>query len=219
MTLLLGNNFVLVWSERDRITVIARIKEAMMRGGVNKHTVGHAFAAIDTDSSGAVNRQEFYSAINALKIEMTPKALKKLWHTIDVDGSGEIRVSEFAELLFPEVEGIDDIDEDHDGENNFVSDPVLMKLILQEKSIGGVVPTWNKIVLFESAPVHRFQRLICLPMRTRIQAFAFKRPFWATLRLVELTKRVTFLCQALERVEGKLNGGGEARVYQYIIRV
>ena len=71
---ILGNNFVMVWSERDRITVIARIKEAMMKGGVNKKSVGEAFRHIDTDNSGAVNRQEFYAAIHDLKIEMTPKA-------------------------------------------------------------------------------------------------------------------------------------------------
>lgn len=43
---------------------------------------------MDSDGSGAVNQQEFHAAIRELKIEMSPKALKKLWHTIDVDGSG-----------------------------------------------------------------------------------------------------------------------------------
>ena len=56
-----------------------------------------------------------------------------------MDGSGEIKVAEFAELLFPEVEGMDD-DEDEDGSGSgedraVVSDPVLMKLIMQEKTI------------------------------------------------------------------------------------
>lgn len=90
---------------------------------------------LDADGSGAVNRQEFYTAIQELKVEMAPKALKKLWHTIDVDGSGEIKISEFSELLFPEVEGMEsDADSDDDdgfgGCGSVVSDPILMKLIM-----------------------------------------------------------------------------------------
>ena len=164
---ILGNNFVLVWGERDRITVIARIKEAMMRGGVNKKSVKEAFAAIDTDGSGAVNRQEFYAAIHDMKIDMAPKAIKKLWHTIDVDGSGEIKVSEFAELLFPEVEGLSEDEEGEGEERNVVTDPVLMKLIMQDKVIA------------------------------------------------EMTARIAYLCDALERVERRVSNGEAVKGFEH----
>ena len=80
-----------------------------------------------------------------------------------MDGSGEIKVAEFAELLFPEVEGMDD-EEDDDGSGSgedraVVSDPVLMKLIMQEKAIA------------------------------------------------EMTARMTYLCDALERLERKMANG------------
>lgn len=43
-------------------------------------------------------------------------------------------MAEFAELLFPEVEGLEDDEDDHDGSGDqargVVSDPVLMKLIM-----------------------------------------------------------------------------------------
>ena len=134
---ILGNNFVMVWGERHRIMVITRIKEAMMRGGVNRRSVQEAFEAIDTDQSGSVNLSEFIAVISALKIDMATRAIKKLWHTIDVDGSGEIRVEEFAELLFPEVGDLDDFAGKETVDSEVVStDPVLTKLLQQEKLIG-----------------------------------------------------------------------------------
>jgi len=107
---ILGNNFCVVWSERDRITVIARIKETLMHGGVNKKdTLLKAFAAIDTDQSGAVNYKEFAVALRELNINLNKKARKKLWESIDLDGSNEVKVSEFADLLFPDEDFSEDL--------------------------------------------------------------------------------------------------------------
>ena len=98
---------------------------------------------------------------------MAPKALKKLWHTIDVDGSGEIKVSEFAELLFPEVEGLSEDEEGEGGEGNVVTDPVLMKLIMQDKVIA------------------------------------------------EMTARMAYLCDALERVERRVSNGEAVKGFEH----
>ena len=86
-----------------------------------------------------------------------------------MDGSGEIKVAEFAELLFPEVEGMDD-DRDDDGDGSgedraIVSDPVLMKLIMQEKT------------------------------------------------MTEMTARIAYLCDALERVERKVANGEQVKAF------
>jgi len=109
---ILGNNFVNVWAERDRFTLIARLRETLMAGGVNKESVTNAFSIIDLDGSGCLNYKEFQQALTMLKIEMPAKKLRRLWTNIDTDGSGEIRVEEFAELLFPEVETGDDAGEE-----------------------------------------------------------------------------------------------------------
>mmetsp|Transcript_7063 Transcript_7063/g.8118 ORF Transcript_7063/g.8118 Transcript_7063/m.8118 type:complete len:496 (-) Transcript_7063:221-1708(-) len=101
---ILGNNFCNVWQDRDRVTLIARIREALMEGGANKSTVRTAFEKIDLDKSGSINFKEFVVAIQVLRIDMNVKSLQRLWKSIDTDNSGEIMVDEFAELVFPDVD-------------------------------------------------------------------------------------------------------------------
>jgi len=123
---ILGNNFCNVWAERDRFTLIARLRDTLMAGGVNKESVTNAFSIIDLDGSGFLNYKEFQHALTMLKIDMPAKKLRRLWNNIDTDGSGEIRVEEFAELLFPEVESIgEEFDPDAEAAEAPGSDPVV----------------------------------------------------------------------------------------------
>jgi len=112
---ILGNNFCNVWMDRDRVTIIARMREALLQGGSTKDSVQKAFMKIDLDGSGSINFKEFVVAIKTLNIDMNIKALQKLWRSIDSDGSGEIMVEEFAELVFPDMDGFDTNPEDMDG--------------------------------------------------------------------------------------------------------
>jgi hypothetical protein len=50
---------------------------------------------------------------------MKPKQMKKLWHSLDLDGNGDIRISEFAAMLFPEIEDVmDEHDDDDEGQGD-----------------------------------------------------------------------------------------------------
>ena len=101
---ILGNNFCSVWDDRDRVTLISRMREGLAYQGVNKKSVAKAFESIDLDGSGTVNFKEFVHAVNHLNVRLAKKNLQRLWRSIDRDGSGEIQVSEFTDLLFPELE-------------------------------------------------------------------------------------------------------------------
>mmetsp|Transcript_9902 Transcript_9902/g.11445 ORF Transcript_9902/g.11445 Transcript_9902/m.11445 type:complete len:511 (+) Transcript_9902:471-2003(+) len=111
---ILGNNFCMVWQDRDRVTLIARIRDALLDGGATKATVKKAFEKIDLDQSGSLNFREFVVAIQVLRIDMSIKKLQRLWKSIDTDGSGEIMVEEFAELVFPDIDMDEDIDDEEE---------------------------------------------------------------------------------------------------------
>eukprot|EP00239_Pterosperma_sp_CCMP1384_P010780 CAMPEP_0197866044 /NCGR_PEP_ID=MMETSP1438-20131217/43999_1 /TAXON_ID=1461541 /ORGANISM="Pterosperma sp., Strain CCMP1384" /LENGTH=486 /DNA_ID=CAMNT_0043484575 /DNA_START=1339 /DNA_END=2799 /DNA_ORIENTATION=- len=100
----IGNNFWAAWQDRDRVTLIARIREALLKGGTTKSDVAAAFAKIDLDNSGSLNFREFVVALEMLHINMTLKKMQNLWKSIDTDHSGKIMVEEFAELVFPDMD-------------------------------------------------------------------------------------------------------------------
>lgn len=101
---ILGNNFCSVWDDRDRVTLISRMRDAISQTGVNRTKVAEAFDQIDLDGSGTVNFREFCFAVQYLNLSLPKKNLQKLWKSIDRDGSGEIQIQEFTDMLFPELE-------------------------------------------------------------------------------------------------------------------
>lgn len=106
---IVGNNFVEVWNDRERVIFIEKMKESLLHNQIKKDTFQAAFDELDKDGSGSLSFKEFKLALNNLQLNWPPKQLLKLWNAIDSDKSGEIQKNEFMNLLFEE--GDDDVDD------------------------------------------------------------------------------------------------------------
>lgn len=107
---IVGNNFVEVWNDRERVIFIEKLKDSLLHNQVKKETFQTAFDELDKDGSGSLSFKEFKIALNNLQLNWPPKQLLKLWNAIDSDKSGEIQKNEFMNLLFETADG-DDVDD------------------------------------------------------------------------------------------------------------
>jgi len=96
---IVGNNFVEVWADRERVIFIEKLKESLASGGVNAASFTRAFDDLDGDGSGSLSKAEFKTALQSLDLKWPPKQLNKLWNAVDADKSGEVQKKEFLELL------------------------------------------------------------------------------------------------------------------------
>ena len=73
---------------------------AMRAGKIDVTKVTEAFARLDADHSGHVDREEFVSALGSLGLpSLTRAELGALFDAIDRDGSGDLSVSEFINAV------------------------------------------------------------------------------------------------------------------------
>jgi len=107
---IVGNNFVEVWNDRERVIFIEKLKESLLNNQVKKETFQAAFDELDKDGSGSLSFKEFKMALNNLQLKWPPKQLLKLWNAIDSDKSGEIQKNEFMNLLFESTDGDEEDD-------------------------------------------------------------------------------------------------------------
>jgi len=57
--------------------------------------IRHAFMAVDTDGSGAIDEEEFRQCCVNMKLIVSEKEAKKLFDAIDMNGNGKLEFSEF----------------------------------------------------------------------------------------------------------------------------
>ncbi|KAH8044395.1 urease [Aureococcus anophagefferens] len=94
---IVGNNFCLVWEDKERVVFVEKLKSSSS-SGAPAQDMRETFNMMDTDGSGSMSFREFRDAMRVLEINMSAERLAVLWRTLDADHSGEIDVSEFMEL-------------------------------------------------------------------------------------------------------------------------
>ncbi|KAK7235260.1 voltage-gated potassium channel [Aureococcus anophagefferens] len=97
---IVGNNFCLVWEDKERVVFVEKLKEQLLLRGRQPKDMRETFNMMDTDGSGSMSFREFRDAMRVLEINMSAERLAVLWRTLDADHSGEIDVSEFMELVY-----------------------------------------------------------------------------------------------------------------------
>lgn len=107
---IVGQNFVTIWNDRERIIFIQRLKQSLLDNDVSKVRITELFHKLDSDGSGLLSFKEFRIALERLNIKMTSGQLMKLWWAVDKDQNGEVSHDEFLHVVFPETEAQDDDD-------------------------------------------------------------------------------------------------------------
>ena len=97
---IVGNNFVRVWDQKDTVIFLQKLKEHFNHMSVTRKDVERTFKELDEDGSGALDFDEFCSALTKVDVTMTEKRKRALWQAIDYNHQGEIKMREFVELVF-----------------------------------------------------------------------------------------------------------------------
>lgn len=119
---IVGSNFVQVWDDREKVTAVEKLKDALFRHKKDPETVEAVFHAIDKDGSKTLSYQELRLGLKDLDVlkDITNKKLTKIWAALDPDGNGEIELHDFQGVLFGDRDLEDDgdfiTDMDDDGD-------------------------------------------------------------------------------------------------------
>ena len=78
-------------------SILSKIANILKRAEI---TALQAFEEFDEDGNGTMDRAEFMSACEKLRLyDITPEEIDVLWRNIDVDNSGDIDYREFVRKL------------------------------------------------------------------------------------------------------------------------
>lgn len=102
---IVGNNFVQVWEDREKVTAIEKLKSCLFEHNYrDTETVRQVFDAIDEDGSQTLSFQELRMGLQHMSVlhEFSNKRLTKIWLALDPDGNGEIEFADFQAVLFSE---------------------------------------------------------------------------------------------------------------------
>merc|ERR1712216_374760 len=100
---IVGNNFVQVWEDREKVTAVEKLKNCLFsQNHFSSEAVKEVFNAIDEDESGTLSFQELRMGLQHMRVlqEFSNKKLAKIWSALDPDGNGEIEFADFQAVLF-----------------------------------------------------------------------------------------------------------------------
>ena len=136
---IVGNNFCLVWDDKERVIFVEKLKEQLALRGMGPSDMLATVEAMDADGSGMLSFREFLAALNLLEIKMSANRLAVLWRTLDTDHSGDVSLINFMEVIhrddpaqleilrnqFPQLTAppIDDDPTDDDGAGDGAPEP------------------------------------------------------------------------------------------------
>lgn len=98
---IVGDAFSQVWAERDALLLVRRMSTRLRFAHINAHDIPELFHRFDVDQNGMINRAEFLSIIQSMRVNLDDSQALQLFKIIDTDESGEITDEEFVKVLFP----------------------------------------------------------------------------------------------------------------------
>ncbi|KDD71987.1 hypothetical protein H632_c4051p0, partial [Helicosporidium sp. ATCC 50920] len=81
------------WLRRHGKTVRPKLRSDQLR------TLKQCFEMMDGDGSGAIDADELYEAFQLLGLSHTRRQVEAVLRAVDKDGTGELELSEFLELM------------------------------------------------------------------------------------------------------------------------
>jgi len=101
---IVGNNFTVVWEERQVLFVVAKIHMLLKQRSLTELHALEVFREMDADGDGSLDIQEFRRALGVMGIQLQSRQLAETFHAFDGDMDGSVDYAEFCEKVFPTTE-------------------------------------------------------------------------------------------------------------------
>jgi len=98
---IVGSAFSHVWEDRQRLLLLQRMRDAVVRAGFTIADIYDMFMNIDADGSGGLDLEEFSFMIRLMKIDMDQSVVSQVFDIFDDEGEGAIPFRDFLKGLFP----------------------------------------------------------------------------------------------------------------------
>lgn len=100
---IIGNCFSHVWTDRDKILLVERMRQVFVLNGFTANDVPVLFNHFDPDGNGILSAEEFLEMATTLKLGLAEDRLLTLFQIFETDSSGGIDDKEFCKIIFPEA--------------------------------------------------------------------------------------------------------------------
>eukprot|EP00931_Biecheleriopsis_adriatica_P063297 TRINITY_DN38295_c0_g1_i1.p1 TRINITY_DN38295_c0_g1~~TRINITY_DN38295_c0_g1_i1.p1 ORF type:complete len:601 (-),score=96.81 TRINITY_DN38295_c0_g1_i1:264-2066(-) len=98
---IVGQAFVEVWNDRNRLLLLHRTRTRFATNGYNAKDIPQIFTSFDTDKDGQLSCEEFASMMRSLEIDFSQARIEALFSSFDADKSGALDDKEFVQAIFP----------------------------------------------------------------------------------------------------------------------
>eukprot|EP00928_Gymnodinium_smaydae_P027661 TRINITY_DN21316_c0_g1_i1.p1 TRINITY_DN21316_c0_g1~~TRINITY_DN21316_c0_g1_i1.p1 ORF type:complete len:597 (-),score=62.56 TRINITY_DN21316_c0_g1_i1:81-1808(-) len=100
---IVGHAFSTVWSDRDRLLVMHRFREAFAEGGFTTAAIQEIFSIFDEDDSGELDIEEFTVMLKSMQMNMSEERVCLLYQALDKEGLGRITLEALINGLTPKA--------------------------------------------------------------------------------------------------------------------
>ena len=87
---IVGNEFTIVWHERELLQVVKGVRRGMRERGMQPFEAATVFREFDTSSDGTLDLGEFNKALEAMGVHLSRTRLRQVFKIFDSDGDGVI---------------------------------------------------------------------------------------------------------------------------------
>lgn len=99
---IVGNNFTVIWEERQVLFVVAKIRSLLEASNLTSEHLEQVFKEMDVSGDGSLDMQEFRRALGVMGITVTSRQLSETFQAFDGDMDGTVNYAEFCERVFPD---------------------------------------------------------------------------------------------------------------------
>jgi hypothetical protein len=102
---IVGNNFTVIWEERQVLFVVTKIRSLLEHRHLEQEHAVQVFREMDADGDGSLDLQEFRRALSVMGINLYSRQLTETFQAFDGDMNGTVNYEEFCERVFPDTGG------------------------------------------------------------------------------------------------------------------
>jgi voltage-gated potassium channel len=98
---MIGQAFMKVWEDRDRILLVKKVQDAMLQWGYMPSDMPMLFQAFDSSGEGDLSITDFRKMIHAMRIGLSDDRVCELFHSFDKNSNGYVNDREMVRYVFP----------------------------------------------------------------------------------------------------------------------